>query len=331
MSEPSIDRHDFPKLHPREKHFRIAGPCPDLALFLRHVSPEHGTAPHGNVVLYVHGATFPSALSIAHRFDGCSWQGELAAAGFHCWGLDFHGFGFSDPYPQMAAPAAENPPLGRAVAASRQLECAVRFIAAHHDVPRISLIAHSWGSIVAGRFAGRCPELVERMVFFGPLAQRPPRADAPRLPAWQPISLQYQWDRFVADVPRDHPPVLLKCHFAAWGEAYLDSDADSRRRLPAAVNVPCGPFQDIADAWSGALAYDPGLVRCPVAIVRGAWDSLCGDDDAKWLFDALSASPMRRDIKIDRGTHLMHLEESRYALYRETRTFLAGEDGAPAP
>ena len=55
---------------------------------------------------------------------------------------------------------------------------------------------------------------------------------------------------------------------------------------------------------------------------------MCPDSDARWLFDALSASPMRRDIKIARATHLMHLEENRFALYREAQTFLAGGDVA---
>jgi hypothetical protein len=35
---------------------------------------------------------------------------------------------------------------------------------------------------------------------------------------------------------------------------------------------------------------------------------------------------VKRDIKISRATHLMHLEENRYALYRETQTFLSGGD-----
>jgi hypothetical protein len=38
--------------------------------------------------------------------------------------------------------------------------------------------------------------------------------------------------------------------------------------------------------------------------------------------------PIKRDIKIGRGTHLMHLEAMRYALYRESVTFLLGNDVA---
>ena len=76
-------------LDPREAHFRIPSSHAGLSLFLRHLPPPEGASPQ-RVVLYVHGATFPSALSIAHRFDGRSWRDELCAAGFDVWGLDFH-------------------------------------------------------------------------------------------------------------------------------------------------------------------------------------------------------------------------------------------------
>lgn len=213
-------------LDPREEHFRIPGPWEGLQLFLRYLSPSSALADKG-IVLYVHGATFPSALSIAHRFDGWSWRDQLCAAGFHVWGFDFQGF---------------------------------------------------------------------------------------------------EWDRFIEDVPGNHPPVLSRRHFDEWADLYLDSDGESRSRHPASVKVPSGPAQDIAAAWHSELAYDPGSVKAPVAIVRGEWDHLANDLDAASLFSALSSSPIKRDIKISHGTHLMHLEESRFALYREAVNFLLGGD-----
>jgi pimeloyl-ACP methyl ester carboxylesterase len=320
----TIDRSE--RLDPRETIFRIPSPIAGLELGLRHLPPRQADDA-SKVVVYVHGGTFPSALSVAHRFDGISWRDRLCEAGFACWALDFHGFGaLSDPYPEMAEPADRHAPLGRAESASRQLEAAIRFIGRHHGARRVSLVAHSWGTIVAGNFAGRCPELVDRLVFFGPIAQRPKSADATQLPAWRLISLADQWNRFVADVPKSEAPVLLERHFAEWGERYLDGDRGSRSRTPASVKVPSGAFQDIFDAWAGRLAYDPALIRAPVAIIRGEWDSLITDADARWLFDALTGSTLRRDVKIGRATHLMHLEENRFALYRETETFLAGGD-----
>src|SRR5262245_32545877 len=103
----------IPKLDPREEHFRIPSHHEGLSLFLRYLAPPRAAQIRGNVVLYVHGGTFPSGLSIAHRFDGRSWRDELTAAGFHCWGLDFHGFRrLSDPSPAIAGPAQHHRPPG---------------------------------------------------------------------------------------------------------------------------------------------------------------------------------------------------------------------------
>jgi pimeloyl-ACP methyl ester carboxylesterase len=311
-----------PKLDPREEHFRIPSPGKGLKLFLRYLPPNAHQTDAPKIVLYVHGGSFPSALSIAHRFDGRSWRDELTDAGFHVWGLDFLGFGASDPYPEMAEPGERNSVPGRAEVASQQLERAVHFIREHHGVPKISIISHSWGTIATGRFAGRCPDLVERLVFFGPVTWRRKKAEPLTFPSWRLVSLKDQWDRFTAEVPSSEAAVLSKRHFEEWGSLYLDSDPGSRTRSPASVKTPSGPWQDIAAAGAGDLAYDPGLIRAPVAIIRGEWDSLATDADARWLFDALKASSMKRDVKIGRATHLMHLEENRYALYQEARAFL---------
>ncbi len=72
-------------------------------------------------------------------------------------------------------------------------------------------------------------------------------------------------------------------------------------------------------------------MRAPVAIIRGEWDAYCTDEDARWLFDAFTALPIKRDVKISHGTHLTHLEMMRFALYRESIAFLKGGDAAPAP
>ena len=64
-----------------------------------------GVADRRRPVLYVHGATFPSANSILFKFGGASWADALNGAGFSVWGLDFAGYGGSERYPEMAADA----------------------------------------------------------------------------------------------------------------------------------------------------------------------------------------------------------------------------------
>lgn len=112
-------------------------------LLLLEQAPESGD--RSRPVLYVHGATFPSASSIMFKFDGISWADELNRAGFSVWGLDFAGFGGSERYPEMEETLpGPGEPLGRAVVTAGQIERAVRYIAAQSGVPKVSIIAHSW-------------------------------------------------------------------------------------------------------------------------------------------------------------------------------------------
>src|ERR1700677_2919439 len=115
----------IPRLAEKEEHFFIPGPRSGMRLFLRLLAS--GTPLRGSrrAVLYVHGATFPSALSIAYRFDGRSWRDALCDAGFDVWGLDFHGFGHSGRYPRMDEAADANTPLCLAEDAAAQLATAV--------------------------------------------------------------------------------------------------------------------------------------------------------------------------------------------------------------
>lgn len=277
-------------------------------------------------VLYVHGATFPSACSFMLRFDGTSWADHLTDAGFSAWALDLAGYGGSERYPEMEreAPGSEAP-LGRAGEAARQVARAVDRIVAETGCAKVSLIAHSWGTIVAGVFATRHPELVERIVFFGPIVGRRAAAELPRIAPWRLLTVAEQRSRFVEDVPAGHPPVLLDRHFAAWAAAYLASDPTSTRRAPPSVRTPNGPVADILAAQRGAFAYDPAMIQAPLAVIRGEWDSLCSDDDAAWLVAALTSSPVKRDVVVAKGTHLLHLEEGRASLHRAALGFFEGE------
>jgi len=162
----------------------------------------------------------------------------------------------------------------------------------------------------AGVAAISCPELVDRLVLLGPITARtlPGLPDPTSLGAWHPDTVHAQHDRFVADVPAGHPPVLTE-QFPCWARHWLATDPTSTQRTPPSVRTPSGPRADIFSARSGQLAYDPARVQAPTLIVRGEWDSLCtdADADARALFDALSGAPLRRDVKISGGTHLMHL------------------------
>ncbi|MBI5318321.1 alpha/beta hydrolase [Bradyrhizobium sp.] len=278
----------------------------------------------GAPVLYVHGATFPSALSVGYRFAGRSWADDLNARGFDVWAFDFLGFGGSTRPRQMEAPAADVAPIGRTRDAACQIAAVVDEIRRERAGARVHIVAHSWGTMAAGRYAGDRADNVGRLVMFGPIGQRrvaglPP---ADRIGAWRDVSVADQLKRFVEDVPPSHPPVLIEPDLAEWGPAYIATDPGAAGRDPPAVRIPNGPQADIIAAMTGELAYDPRRVVAPTMIVRGAWDSLCQNADAAWLIGALGATE-KADVVIPEATHLMHLEHGREGLLAATGDWLA--------
>lgn len=339
LASSHVSARDTPATPPSEEHFLIPFGTQGLRLFVRHLPPAQAPAPKGaaadsKTVLLVHGATFPSALAAAFPFGGYSWMQDLSDAHFDVWALDFMGYGGSDRYPEMRDAGANGPPLLRAEEASRQIETAATFISNKQHVRRISVIAHSWGTFPAGLFATRRPDLVDRLVLFGPPALRQEAhdntADEKPAPAWN-VTVEAQRQRFYGYVPTGEQPVLSDSDMRLWGPAYLATDPNSLERTPASVRVPYGPLADIDLAWSGkSFPYDPAQIRSPTLIIRGEWDEVTQDADARWLFTRLRNAPVRRDVVISHGTHVMHLEESRFQLYREVHTFLDGRDSAAA-
>jgi pimeloyl-ACP methyl ester carboxylesterase len=313
----------------REEQFLIAGPKEGLRLFVTRMSATSNSRRRS--VLYVHGATFPSSLAVAYRFGTQgSWRDALCRAGFDVWAFDFYGYGGSDRYPEMDGAADAAAPLGLAAEGAQQLAAVVAFALEHDGRHSISFISHSWGSMPVGRFAAEHAAAVDRWVLFAPLARREPsrQEPIPSGPAWRLVSIEDQWKRFVEDVPASEPPVLGRSRFDEWAKEYLASDPGAASRVPPAVKTPSGPYIEILRAWHGNLAYEPAKVRAPIAIVRGAWDGLVQDADARWLFDAFSQSSDKRDFKIARGTHLMLLETMRGALWSASAQFLLGDEAS---
>lgn len=311
------------------ERFRITDAGERGTLSAWRLCPPETSSP-APVVVYVCGATFASEQAVGFRFDGRSWADELTAAGYEVWAFDFIGYGRSDRYPEMDA-TPQGPPLGRAPAAADQLKRVIHFLKDHRGGARVNLLAHSWGTMPAGRLAAEHPELVDRLVFFAPIVTRDGDAapDARDLPAWYPMSVAAQHQRFVEDVPADHQQVLSDRDFKRWAESYLASEPQGQTDSPGTVRTPTGPPFDMATAWGGELPYDPGLIRAPLCVIRGEWDSLCTDADARRLWDSLTAVPIKRDIKLSSSTHLLHLEEGRHALHHETVTFLHRTDSSP--
>ena len=306
-----IARHDIPGRDLPDLSF----PVKNLALWTRPPLARNATP-----VLYVHGATFPTALAFTFAFDGVSWADHLAGKGFWPWGVDFAGFGASAI--DWGAVDAGAGPVGRAADAARQIAAACAFIRDRTGAARIDLIAHSWGTIPARLFAAQRPDLVRRLALFGPIVCRDGPARPTITASWRLVTADDQRMRFLGYVPRGHAAVLADRHFARWAAAYLDSDPEGRDRMPPAVKIPTGPAADIQDTWSGDRLYPSASMSVETAILHGEWDSLCMDADAANLTAELTAARTVHDIKLPAGTHVMHLETGRTRLWDAAARFL---------
>ena len=305
---------------PRERYTLAERGALALALQVQRCSRAAAAAD----VLYVHGATFGADLSLYFAFDGRSWADALCEAGFDAWGFDFAGYGASQRYP--ATHAGTPCDIDDAAAQLRRVVAAVR---ARNGGRPLVLLGHSHGGTVAARHSAEQPGDVCALVLFAPVVTRTASAHPPAAPtqAYYPLTAWAQYRRFIEDVPRGQAPVLADAHYDAWSAAFLRSDPQAASRTPPAVMTPSGPLADIAALWRGQPLYDASRIVAPTLLVRGQWDSVCNDADAAALLAALGSSD-KVDVRIERATHLMHLEAQRGALRDAVNRWLLARVGA---
>jgi len=294
--------------------WRHAGESLDLAVTRRPAA--------GDAVLYVHGATFPAALAVAWKMEGISWMDQLQAAGLDAWAFDFAGYGGSDRPRVFERNAMAAAPFGQCMAAAEQIVAVLQHIRRERPGVPIHVVAHSWGTLPAQQVAIDHPGLVSRLVLFGPVVTRDGPADTTPRPAWTLVTAEQQRPRQRSGLPDHAATPVSDEELDRWCAAYLDSDPTSSQREPRSAKVPDGPSADIGLLWSGKSIVDSGGIRQPTLIVRGEWDHVTTDADAKRLFDALSGTRDKRDIKISGGNHWLHLQPRRKALWTETLSFL---------
>ena len=88
------------------------------------------------------------------------------------------------------------------------------------------------------------------------------------------------------------------------------------------MRIPAGPVADIGEAQAGRYPYAAGDVRVPVFVVYGDHDTVVGDAAAAAFLARFDASPLRWRLRIDHGTHVVHLERARRSLYESVDAFI---------
>lgn len=151
------------------------------------------------VVLFIHGNTFPGAPGADLRLKPYDWMLSLAKAGFDAFTMDHSGYGFS-PRPQMdnpcnvspaeqgsilipnplSAPCAASYPFRFATAQSEwdEIDRVVDYLRGIRGVDRVDLIGWSRGGWRAASYAARHPEKINKLLLLAPV-YTPTEAAAP--------------------------------------------------------------------------------------------------------------------------------------------------------
>ena len=304
---------------------RIPSDTPGIELFLRNKHAKNQGASTGRVLLYVHGATYPSETAFDLKLDGLSWMDYIAAHGWDVWLVDLRGYGRSTRPPEMDKPATDNAPLVTTDIAVRDVGAAIDYIMKRRGISKLSLLGWSWGTSIMGTYAAANNDKVDKLVLYAPLWLRNTPlligGDGP-LGAYRTVNRDGAKKRWLTGVPEDKQADLIPPGwFEAWTDATWATDPNSKEA--GLLRAPNGVIQDVRDYWaSGKPYYDAANIRAPTLLIKAEWDQDTPAYMAQALFAQLKNAPSKRYVEIGEGTHTVIMEKSRMQLFREVQLFL---------
>ena len=323
-----------------QEDYMIDGVDPGMRLSVREKYAEGMTNFRSdNVVVFVHGATYPCIPDFDLSVAGYSWMNYMAKRGFDAVCFDIRGYGASTRPKALDEPAAENKPVVRASVVIRDIDAVVDHIRQKRGVDKVSIIGWSWGAMSAPLYATIHPEKVHRLVLYAPMYgyKKHPvfghgsgLEDPDRPGQFKPTIGAYRlrddegttgrWDKQIVPKTREEwrDPAVLKAYL----KENLDSDPTSYDRTPPSHRAPNGVLIDAYMGATGRPLYDASNLVMPTLIIKGDSDPWAQEPDVINLFHQITRAPMKRLIIIGGASHFITLERKHLELWEETYTFL---------
>ena len=276
-------------------------------------------------VLFIHGATFATKLASGYEFSANdSWLAFVAASGYLACGFDFVGFGASSRPAAMLEAADRAAPVLRTPEAAEQSALAVDYLRSKRGLSAVHVVAHSWGTLPAAAFAAAHSAEIRSLTLFGPVVPVPgaPTQTAKR-GAWYAMKAEDRLERLHFKGALPPGKSLLDPQVGQrWAREYAASGPLVAGDAPGLLRIPEGPNADVDAATAGLLPYAPADVRVPVFVVYGNYDLIVDDAGASAFLERFTASPLKWRMRIDDGTHVMHLDRTRRSLYESVAAFM---------
>jgi pimeloyl-ACP methyl ester carboxylesterase len=310
------------------EEFMVPAVSPGVSLYVRNKHPQGVNNFAGEkILLYVHGATYPSETAFDLQLNGLSWMEYIAQHGYDVYLVDVRGYGRSTRPPEMDKPAADNEPIVRTETAVKDVGAAVDFILKRRGASKINLLGWSWGTSIMGWYTAQNNDKVNRLVLYAPqwIRTTPSLVTAgDRLGAYRTVSRDAAKGRWLTGVADDKKADLIPTGwFEAWADATFATDPVGSRQTPSVLRAPNGVVQDGLEFWSaGKALYDPAAIRVPTFLAHAEWDADLPSYMLYAYFSKLTNAPYKRYVEIGEGTHTIIMEKNRMQLFQAVQQFL---------
>ena len=310
------------------EEFMIPAIDSGIKLYVRNKHPEDlKTVSSDRILLFVHGATYPSETAFDLPLNGLSWMDYIAQQGYDVYLVDVRGYGRSTRPPEMDVPADQNEPIVRTSTAVKDVGAAVDFIINRRGVQKLNLMGWSWGTSTMGWYTAQHNDKVAKLILYAPqwLRTTPSLVQSVgKLGSYRTVSRDAAKARWLTGVPETKKADLIPTGwFEAWADATFASDPVGAARTPPVLRAPNGVVADGLEFWSaGKPLYDPADIRVPTFLAHAEWDADLPSYMLYAYFEKLVNVPYKRYVQIGEGTHTVVMEKNRMQLFQAVQQFL---------
>ena len=321
--EPSITVAANAQLTVEE--FMVPGADPGIQLYVRNKRlSSMKSFTKDNVVLFVHGATYPSETGFDLRLDGLSWMDVLAQQGFDVYMVDIRGYGKSTRPSEMDRPASENKPIADTDTAARDYGAAADWVRQRRSIDKLNVLGHSWGTAITGLYTSRNSDKVNRLVLYAPVWLRKTASltdSGGALGAYRQVTIDQARKRKDTGLKSGKNP-QPDAWFEIWAKETFASDPVGSKADPKCVRAPNGSVMDSRIFWSaGKPVYDPAKIEVPTMLILAEWDADTPPYMAETLFPLLSNAQAKKLVILSGGSHSIMNEIKRFSLFNEVDRF----------
>jgi pimeloyl-ACP methyl ester carboxylesterase len=326
-----------------QQDYQIDAVDPGIKLFVRGKMAE-GTRrfTDDNVVLFVHGATFPSTPDFDLQFKDYSWADWMVNRGYAVYMFDKRNYGMSTREKAMDQPAQANKPVSRSYLVVRDIGAVIDHIRQKHRVKKVTLIGWSWGAMTAGYYTSLHSEKVHKLVLFAPLYEyndhtnlgpgsglqnkRRPTEFNYGMGAYRLASGEANQKRWDGEIPvEDKSQYREQAVVDAFNQAALATDPTSSSRTPPSLRAPNGVLEDSFYQATGRRIWNASSIYVPTLVIAGEFDTWSFPEDREGLMHDLTNAPLKKNVLIPEATHFVLFEKQRFKFFEEIHSFLREE------